>query len=79
MVVIIPRNCLGAVVAAPFTDGRHEFFNGFLFRPEVPVQHGHVGDRSRALLRHQFLKGRMVPEAVMQIVGVVGENFTPSS
>ena len=44
---------------APLPDGRDELFDGFFFGPEVPEEHGDVGDGAGALLGHELFDGRM--------------------
>jgi hypothetical protein len=46
-------------MAAPLVEGGQEILNGLLHRPEVAVQHGHVGDRPGTLSGHQLFDGRV--------------------
>src|ERR1035437_1467074 len=58
-------------MAAPLMECREKFLDGLLFRPEVAVQDGQVGDRALSLLGDYLVQGGVGVEAVARIIGSV--------
>jgi hypothetical protein len=56
-------------VATPIVKGRQEVLKGFIFRPEIPVQHSHVRDGAFPLLGDQFIQRRVGIEIEPGVVG----------
>lgn len=55
-------------MAAPLMEGREEFLDEFLLRPEITMQFGQVGDWTLPLLSGYLVQGRVCVEVVARII-----------